>query len=76
MHKNKTERELTGNSVSFLHPKASDQPPPKRPHLLIFSRQFYQLQTKFSNMWTYGVILIYTSQIPAYGVSDVITMSL
>jgi hypothetical protein len=37
-----------GTSKSTL----GDTPPPTRPHLLIFSKQFYSLETNYSNIWT------------------------
>jgi hypothetical protein len=49
--------------MSLLVLKApTDAPPPMKPHLLIPSKQFYQLRNEFSDTWHYGDNFFLTSQ--------------
>jgi hypothetical protein len=53
-------------STEYFNIKAhpSDTPPPTKPHLLIFLKQFHQLRTKLQNCEPVGTILIQTTNIP------------
>lgn len=55
-HNHEVQRGISENSVNFLKPQTHphDIPLPIRPHLLILSKQFYHLETKYSNVWVYG----------------------
>lgn len=51
--------ELTGNGKDFWNLKDQslvpwDLPPPTKLYILIVSKQFYQLRTKYPNIWAFG----------------------
>ena len=58
IHKHEAEREkkVSGNSMICWNIKVHlwDTLPPTKPHFLILPKQFHQLGSKHSNIWTYG----------------------
>ena len=56
------EEKFIGSLLTLSEDK-SHWPPPIRPHLLIFPKQFHQLEPKYSNKWDNGACLIQTTTI-------------